>query len=230
MSNLQRTISSGLDEARDRMVNRDTLSRRQVVVAVLGGMAAACSSRDTPSLVSPSLPSNSLISALIGGGYVLYFRHAIATVGSDTLSGEGWWRSCDDSVARQLSDIGRQQASRIGADMKALAIPIDRVISSEFCRCVETAELLELGPAIETSPDLTFFLPAFDVGVGLLERVQTPPSSGRNTVLVAHVRVREPLPELGSLDQGDAAVFRPDGSGGTTFVGYIKADEWGTFA
>ena len=211
------------------MVNRNTLSRRQVVVAVLGGLVTACSSRDTPSLISRPIPTNPLISALQAGGYVVYVRHAIATVGTDTRSFDGWWRSCDDTVARQLSDIGRQQSSRIGAAIRTLAIPIDRVISSEFCRCVETAELLALGPAIETSPDLTFFSPEFDAGVGLLESLQNPPSPGRNTVLVAHVRSGEPLPELGSLGQGHAAVFRPDGSGGTAFVSYIKADEWGTF-
>lgn len=210
---------------------RHRMSRRQALFALAGGLAAACSS-STPGTLTPliPLPTDPLARMLVSGGFVIYCRHAIADVGSDTRSFEGWWRSCDNTVARQLSDAGRAQATRIGSDIRALGIPIGQVISSEFCRCVQTAELLNLGPMVETTLDLTFTLTPFDSGEGPAALLRIPPASGQNTVLVAHVINTSLAPELGSLGQGDAAVYRPDGMGGTQFVDYILAEDWSGLA
>ena len=42
---------------------------------------------------------------------------------------------------RNLSEEGREQAKNIGNYFKENLIPIDKVISSEWCRCKETAEI-----------------------------------------------------------------------------------------
>ena len=49
---------------------------------------------------------------------------------------------------RNLSEEGRKQAKRIGDLFRAHGINKARVFSSEWFRCTDTAELLELGPVI----------------------------------------------------------------------------------
>ena len=83
--------------------------------------------------------------ARLQGGDVLLLRHAIAPGFGDP---EGF-RVDDCSTQRNLSEAGRRQASAIGAWLRARGINGARVYSSQWCRCLETAELLDLG---EVSP------------------------------------------------------------------------------
>ena len=94
-----------------------------------------------------------LVEALRGGGYNLYFRHAATDWSqTDRVERAGDWTSCDSARIRQLSDQGRESARRIGAAMRALSIPVDKVYASPYCRAVQTAEALTVGP-IETTTD-----------------------------------------------------------------------------
>ena len=47
----------------------------------------------------------------------------------------------DCSTQRNLSDTGREQAKKIGKFFHENQIPIDKVISSEWCRCKDTARI-----------------------------------------------------------------------------------------
>ena len=90
-----------------------------------------------------------LIEALRGGGHTLYIRHAATDWSqSDTVVKFGDWKSCDPGKMRQLSDAGRIAAERIGIAMRALEIPIGKVLSSEYCRAIETAERLAIGTVV----------------------------------------------------------------------------------
>lgn len=51
----------------------------------------------------------------------------------------------DCTTQRNLSDSGRAQARAIGASFRANGIASARVLTSAWCRCAETAELLGLG-------------------------------------------------------------------------------------
>src|SRR5207247_2594884 len=51
------------------------------------------------------------------------------------------------STQRNLSEEGRAQARRVGAAFAARGIPIGRVLSSQWCRCLETARLAFGGAA-----------------------------------------------------------------------------------
>lgn len=199
------------------------IKRRQALWLLAGSTLAACTGEGLPTIQAP--PS-SFLDQLRLGGYVIYLRHAIATVGSDSFTGTNWWTSLDPAIARQLSDEGRAQATRIGAHLRSLAIPIGQLVSSEFRRCVETAERLALTTRLETTLDLSFTFDPFRTGEGILRRLQTLPAAGQNTLLVAHLRSGEPISELGSLQQGDAAVFKPDGRGNSRFVTYISDASW----
>ena len=74
---------------------------------------------------------------LKNGGNLIFIRHAYAPGGGDPDN----FDINDCSTQRNLSEDGRQQAKNIGNYFKANLIPIDKVISSEWCRCKETAKI-----------------------------------------------------------------------------------------
>jgi len=72
------------------------------------------------------------------GGHVVLIRHTITTPGVGDPDG---FRLEDCSTQRNLSDEGREHAKRIGAAFREFRVPIEGVLSSPWCRCVETAGL-----------------------------------------------------------------------------------------
>src|SRR3546814_11054037 len=89
-----------------------------------------------------------LWAALKQGGHVAIMRHATAPGFGDP---EGF-RLNDCSTQRNLSDAGRAQARRIGDAIRAHGVTIGRVLSSRWCRCLEPAALLGLGPVAAYPP------------------------------------------------------------------------------
>jgi broad specificity phosphatase PhoE len=76
-----------------------------------------------------------MIYELKQGGKLIFIRHAYAPGGGDPINFD--INNC--STQRNLSDSGRNQASEIGSFFKNNNILIDKVYSSEWCRCKETA-------------------------------------------------------------------------------------------
>lgn len=95
--------------------------------------------------------------ALARPGTVALMRHAYAPGGGDP---EGF-RLDDCATQRNLNDEGRAQARATGDVIRKRGIRIDRVVSSPWCRCKETAELLGFGP-VETKPWLQSLFNARD--------------------------------------------------------------------
>ena len=91
--------------------------------------------------------------ALEEGGAVAMMRHALAPGTGDPAN----FTLGDCATQRNLSEEGREQARRIGAMLRARDIAVDGVWSSQWCRCLETARLLDLGPAQELPPLNSFF-------------------------------------------------------------------------
>ena len=71
------------------------------------------------------------------GGKLIFIRHAYAPGGGDPINFD--INNCD--TQRNLSDSGRNQANEIGFFFKNNNILIDKVYSSEWCRCKETAKI-----------------------------------------------------------------------------------------
>ena len=71
------------------------------------------------------------------GGNLIFIRHAYAPGGGDPSN----FDINDCTTQRNLNDEGRNQSKKIGAFFKKNKIPIDLVISSEWCRCKETASI-----------------------------------------------------------------------------------------
>ncbi|MGD8429625.1 MAG: histidine phosphatase family protein [Ectothiorhodospiraceae bacterium] len=184
-----------------------------------------------PSSATANTEPQQLVDSLRAGGYVLYFRHAQTDWSqSDRVAGEGSWTSCDPARMRQLSDEGRATARHVGAAIRRLGIPVHRVYASEYCRSLQTAELLDVGPVIATRDILNARAAEFVGGREMLartarKRLSTPAPSGTNTVLVAHGNVfllvagMRP-PEAGSV------VVKPLGNGEFKIVGVLTADDW----
>lgn len=84
-----------------------------------------------------ALPDEALLAKLREGGYVLMIRHAYAPGSYDPPD----FRLADCSAQRNLSEEGRAEAVRLGAAFRRLNIPVSQVLSSAWCRCIETARL-----------------------------------------------------------------------------------------
>ena len=78
-----------------------------------------------------------LINQLEDGGKLIFIRHAYAPGNGDPAG----FNLNDCSTQRNLSDEGRKQAQRIGEFFTKNKIEIDKVLSSEWCRCKETAKI-----------------------------------------------------------------------------------------
>ncbi|MDJ0809040.1 MAG: histidine phosphatase family protein [Desulfobacterales bacterium] len=94
-----------------------------------------------------------LVPRLQAGGHVLMLRHALAP-GTGDPSG---FRLGDCRTQRNLNDRGRDQARGIGAWLHAQGVSRARVFSSQWCRCLETAALLDLGPVTPLPALNSFF-------------------------------------------------------------------------
>ena len=84
-----------------------------------------------------SYSQNSLIQDLKVGKKIVFLRHAIAPGNGDPDDFD--INNC--KTQRNLSAKGRSQSERIGNFFKINNIKIDKVLSSEWCRCKETAKI-----------------------------------------------------------------------------------------
>jgi hypothetical protein len=57
------------------------------------------------------------------------------------------FRVGDCATQRNLSDKGRADAAKIGVRLKREGIAFEKILSSPWCRCIDTANLLNLGTA-----------------------------------------------------------------------------------
>ena len=78
-----------------------------------------------------------LINQLKDGEKLIFIRHAYAPGNGDPAG----FNLNDCSTQRNLSENGRKQAQRIGEFFNENKIEIDKVLSSEWCRCKETAKI-----------------------------------------------------------------------------------------
>jgi phosphohistidine phosphatase SixA len=85
--------------------------------------------------------------------HVIIMRHAAAPGFGDPPN----FRLGDCSTQRNLSADGRRQAARIGARLRAAGLAETTVYSSQWCRCLETARELAVGPVVELPALNSFF-------------------------------------------------------------------------
>ena len=208
-----------------------------VVLAVL--FLAGCAVTPVESTSEPREPppkaGDPLVARLVDGGYVIYIRHGRTdTTYQDKQDKPEWWKSCDPKRHRLLSDDGRAQMTSIGVNLRALHIPVAKVVTSEYCRAIDSALLLQLMPLTQ-DPAMNYAdaqryvkRTDADIGNGLRSLVSEKPPAGKNTVLVGHVHgYQPPIDQVFiSIQEAEAAIIRPLGEGKFEVVGRVTVDKW----
>lgn len=72
---------------------------------------------------------------------VIFLRHALAPGNGDPVD----FIKEDCSTQRNLNDEGRSQARLLGDYLKKSNIRFSEILTSEWCRCIDTAKELDLG-------------------------------------------------------------------------------------
>lgn len=177
------------------------------------------------------LTNSELVQSLRKGGYSIYFRHAHTEWKQhDQIHQAGDWTSCDPERMRQLADDGRNAAMMIGAAIRAIGIPVGRVLASPYCRTTETARLMNMGPVETTTDIMNLRAAAYFGGRSKIlgrarNRLAEIPPDGMNIILVGHGNVAREATAV-YPDEAEAAIFRPNGNGGFEFVGRLDARQW----
>ncbi len=90
------------------------------------------------SIISPpsTYSNDELILKLQSEGNIVFIRHALAPGNGDP----DYIDLNDCNTQRNLNKTGIDQSKRIGLFFEKNNIPIDKVLSSEWCRCKDTAK------------------------------------------------------------------------------------------
>ena len=123
--------------------NRRSIVQRRMKAVCIGLWA----------LLAPTVLAANDWEALDRPGTFALMRHALAPGTGDPAA----FDVTDCSTQRNLDDRGREQARRIGAAFRARGQSFDVVLTSQWCRCRETAALLDLGPVLEADALNSFF-------------------------------------------------------------------------
>jgi broad specificity phosphatase PhoE len=158
-------------------------------------------------------------SALQRGGHVVLIRHAITVPGVGDPPG---FRLHDCTTQRNLTDEGRAHARRVGAAFRARKIAVGRLLSSPWCRCIETARLA-FGPP-DTSVPLSnlFGRPENrEPQVTELRRIVGAWRARGNLVLVSHGSTISALTGVPPAT-AEMVVVKPEGGETFSVVGRIS--------
>jgi phosphohistidine phosphatase SixA len=186
--------------------------RRALLCLLALAAVVGCGDDDSAS----SAKDAALAKALKQGGVVLVMRHAKTENTTDRVETIG-----DCTTQRNLSEEGREQARQIGRDIKALGVPVDKVLASPLCRAKDTADLAfghstPLMALLSASEEAT---PADERRIRKL-RAMTSAPAGSATVLVTHTGNIGGAFDL-SVEEGEIVVVR-DGK----VLGTVKPDDW----
>lgn len=167
---------------------------------------------------SPVLADEALWSLLKKGGHLVLMRHAVTTPGVGDPPG---FRLDDCSTQRNLTDYGRLDAKRVGAAFRARGIVIESVLSSPWCRCVETANLAFGTAEISTALSNLFTHPENrERQVREMRELMDRPQRG-NRVFVSHGATISALTGV-SLDTAEMVVVTPQPRGGFVVNGRLS--------
>jgi len=143
------------------------------------------------------------------GGHVVLLRHAF-TPGTGE-PGAFDVEKC--STQRNLSDRGKQQARKMGALFAARAETTDRVLSSRYCNCLETARIAFGDRLVEAFAPLDLLKGGEAADASSLDAVRNEIarlSGSGNLVLVTHLENIRALTGV-SPREGEAVIVRADG-------------------
>jgi len=135
----------------------------------------------------PAGADDALWTLLKKGSEVVLLRHAVTTAGVGDPPG---FKLQDCATQRNLTDAGRAAARRLGDAFREHGVPVGRVLSSPWCRCLDTARLA-FGAA-EVSQPLSNLYGRSEASARQVREMETliatwrPEGAGGNLVLVSH--------------------------------------------
>ena len=144
-----------------------------------------------------------LLDALRRGGYTLYFRHT-STDFSRLDGNMSSYRDCANQ--RVLSDRGRDEARNIGKTIAAMRIPVGEVLSSPYCRTMETAT-----PLFGHATGVNEIREEAGNRYAALQRLLARPigAPGVNRMIIGHGTPFRAIAGPPHLGEGEAAVLKP---------------------
>jgi len=127
--------------------------------------------------------------AIQEGNKIILIRHASAPGGGDPVG----FKIKDCSTQRNLDQIGIEQSIYIGKLFKKKLIPIDKVLSSQWCRCKDTAKFA-FGDYKEFSALNSTFQAPFDKNEEkqlkqIKDYIKNWKGKGKNLVIVTHYSI-----------------------------------------
>lgn len=187
---------------------------RRSVLLQLGWLATA-----------PAWADDALWAVLRRGGQVVLVRHASTTPGVGDPPG---MQLADCASQRNLSDAGRAEARRLGAVLRERKVPVGVVLSSPWCRCLDTARLAlqrdaKVEPALanlfgrpeQQPPQVTALRQA-------IARLPLSSPGAGNAFLFTHGSTVLALTGV-SPAQAEMVVLTPQADGGLVVAGRIAA-------
>jgi phosphohistidine phosphatase SixA len=183
--------------------------------AVLHALAALC----LMLLPSAARANEAVWNELRAGGLVVMLRHAHAPGTGDPPG----FRVDDCATQRNLSAEGRAQAAALGATFRERGIPVGRVLSSRWCRALDTARLAfgtaETEPALDSLYGRRDQAEAQSASTRAIMRAWT--STEKNLVMVTHNANIAALTGLSPAD-AEAIVVRPVANDRLEVVGRVR--------
>jgi phosphohistidine phosphatase SixA len=155
-------------------------------------------------------------------GRVLMLRHARAPGVGDPAH----FKLGDCSTQRNLDATGRAQARSLGRQLVRSGIARARVYSSQWCRCLETARLLDIGTVTELLALNSFFERPRDRDaniVALRAFLAKLPVGGPPVVLVTH-QVTISAVTGAFAESGGGVILQLDGSAMPRVLGELSAN------
>lgn len=170
-------------------------------------------------LSAPARADDALWALLKQGGQVVLIRHAVTDPGVGDPPG---FKLDDCRTQRNLSDAGRREAQRLGAAVRERGIPIARVLSSPWCRCLETAHIA-FGVDAKKEPALSNL---FEYGHNrerqlraFRKLVAAAPKQG-NVILITHGSTTAAFTSI-SPATAEMVIVTPEGGGQYRVAGRI---------
>lgn len=140
-------------------------------------------------------------------GHVLFIRHALAPGNGDPSH----FSVEDCQTQRNLSEAGREQARQIGAKLRAANLKIDAILSSQWCRCKDTATEMGLGP-VSLAPGLNSFyqgiVPKKETLARLRKRLDSLDGREGITIMVTHFVTISAITGIG-VSSGGMVSYNP---------------------
>jgi len=123
------------------------------------------------------------------GNKILLIRHSLAPGGGDPPG----FKINDCKTQRNLNRTGINQSKKIGKLFKKNKVPVDQVLSSQWCRCKDTAKYA-FGNFKEFTALNSTFQPPYNKNEGkqlkeLYKFIKKWDGKGKNLVLITHYSI-----------------------------------------